>query len=203
MSYLGEHVDNVKDLRSLAKENSIAMYGKKEEVSARIARAMAIRKQKVPFLERQGSRSNDGHAATTSPEKKRFREPNFTTDEFARLCHCLKDSEVRDQFNQVIEGPGCRGKIELGMVNPWKKIHRLFNDEDFRPSPPKSILETSEAYHLNPRQKPKIRSMTMLEKQYRAIRAVLTIVMSNYKRSGQHDSTIEHFTNNVKVMYLF
>ena len=65
------------------------------------------------------------------------RRPNFSLNEFARLCHCLNDPEVRSIFNRYVGGPECRGEVEMGMESPWPRIFELFNDENFVPAPPR------------------------------------------------------------------
>lgn len=121
----------------------------------------------------------------TSGEKA----PNWTKNEFARLCHVMADPRHATVMEKLYNVPETRQELDTARHDPWSaKFSELFNDKSFKPSLPVGVDGVTDDIisTFDPCVAPHVRTGATLKSKWTKLRSNYTTSYQNYSVSGQN-----------------
>jgi hypothetical protein len=138
----------------------------------------------------------------------RDREPNWSKNEYARLCHVVCDPRNATALTALYNRPESRAELDNGRHDPWSnEIPAMFNDPQFCPDVPEisggAIQEEIDQFY--PAFWKHKRTGSLLKKKWTGLRSKFSVAYTKWSSSGQGDfDTFPNFTeDDTSLVYCF
>jgi hypothetical protein len=199
-------------LQTACKRAGVSCSGSKAVLVSRLAKRKFTDVESVQRLaseydanpERMQNQGELGNSGICS----RDREPNWSKNEYARLCHVICDPRNATALTALHNRPESRAELDNGRHDPWSnEFPEMFNDPQFCPDVPEisggAIQE--EIDQFDPAFWRHKRTGSLLKKKWTGLRSKFSVAYTKWSSSGQGDfDTFPNFTEgDTSLVYCF